>query len=151
MTTTAAPSVDPRVIGLAHYAGRAVLEHVLGRHGATFQQQITLRLVVTAETPLERDALAAQVTASLKIPETEVLAVVDGLIGQGLAAAEGTAVRATDAGRKLYATVSAETGPISARIYAGIPAEDLAVAGRVLTVITERADAELAALEATRK
>ncbi|MFE1442780.1 MarR family transcriptional regulator [Streptomyces sp. NPDC058739] len=150
MTTTAAPSVDPRVIGLAHYAGRAVLEHVLDRHGATFQQQITLRLIVTAEAPVERAALAGQVTASLKIPEAEVLAVVDGLVERGLAAAEGTAVRATDAGRELYATTTAETAPVSARIYAGIPAEDLAVAGRVLTLITERADAELAALKAAR-
>ncbi len=46
--TPAAPVLDPRVIALAHYAGRAVLENVLARHGATFQQSVTLRLVAVA-------------------------------------------------------------------------------------------------------
>ncbi|CAM5681540.1 hypothetical protein SALBM311S_05882 [Streptomyces alboniger] len=61
--------------------------------------------------------------------------------------ASGTSrVRATDAGRALYTEAGAETAPISARIYAGIPAEDLSTAGRVLARITERANTELAAL-----
>ncbi|WP_443080128.1 hypothetical protein [Streptomyces sp. P9-A2] len=38
---------------------------------------------------------------------------------------------------------------ISARIYAGIPSDELAVTGRVLAIITERADRELAAAAAT--
>lgn len=53
-------------------------------------------------------------------------------------------MRLTDAGRELYETTTQETAEISARLYAGIPAEDLAVAGRVLTLVTERANAELA-------
>lgn len=57
-------------------------------------------------------------------------------------------MRVTDAGRDFYSRVSAETGEISARIWGGIPAEDLAAAGRVLATVTERADAELAALSA---
>jgi hypothetical protein len=52
------------------------------------------------------------------------------------------ALRLTDAGRELHERTSAEIAPVSARLYAGIPAEDLAVAGRVLALITERADAE---------
>lgn len=36
--------------------------------------------------------------------------------------------------------------PIGARVWGGIPAEDLAAAGRVLALVTERANAELAAL-----
>lgn len=39
---------------------------------------------------------------------------------------------------------SAESAGISARLCAGIPAEDLATAGRILTLVTERANAELA-------
>ena len=46
--------------------------------------------------------------------------------------------------RELYEQITAETSEISARIYADIPAEDLATAGRVLTLVTERANAELA-------
>ncbi|MFH9943124.1 hypothetical protein ACH4OT_27850 [Streptomyces murinus] len=54
----------------------------------------------------------------------------------------------TDAGRELLAATGAETAPISARIWGGIPAEDLTAVGRVLTLVTERANAELAALTA---
>lgn len=57
-------------------------------------------------------------------------------------------LRPTVAGRELLAAVGAETTPISARIWGGIPAEDLAVAGRVLALVAGRANAELAALAA---
>ncbi|MGO4749592.1 MarR family transcriptional regulator, partial [Streptomyces sp. 2MCAF27] len=57
--------------------------------------------------------------------------------------AEVSRVRLTAAGRELHESTSAETAEISARLYAGIPAEDLAVAGRVLALVTERANAEL--------
>lgn len=39
---------------------------------------------------------------------------------------DGAHLRPTDAGRALLAAVGAETAPISARIWGGIPAEDLA-------------------------
>ncbi|CAM5386690.1 winged helix DNA-binding protein [Streptomyces chartreusis] len=153
MTTTtplADPLVDPRVIALAHYAGRALLENVLARHGSTFQQSVTLRLVAVAEGPVERDTLVDGVVGALKTDATEAHSVVDELIAAGLLAAEEpSAVRITDAGRERWASTSAATAPITARIYDGIPKEDLAVAGRVLTLITERANAEFAAMAAT--
>ncbi|MFD5568504.1 MarR family winged helix-turn-helix transcriptional regulator [Streptomyces cadmiisoli] len=144
--TTTAPRVDGRVIGLAHHAARAVLETVLARHGVTFHQVVTLRLVAVAGAPVERAALVAEVVGALKTDASEARGVVDGLIAGGLVEAVDAEVRITGAGRELYETSAAETGEIADRIYAGIPAEDLAVAGRVLTLVTERADAELAAL-----
>ncbi|NEB02740.1 MarR family winged helix-turn-helix transcriptional regulator [Streptomyces sp. SID13726] len=145
--TTTTPLLDPRVIALAHYAGRALLERVLARHGVTFQQSVTLRLAAVAEGPVERDRVVEGVVGALKIDPAEAQGVVDELIAAGLLAPqEPSRVRITDAGRELYARTSAETAPVSARIYAGIPTEDLAVAGRVLSLITERADAELAVL-----
>ncbi|EPD66614.1 winged helix DNA-binding protein [Streptomyces sp. HGB0020] len=149
MTTTPSttPLLDPRVIALAHYAGRALLENVLARQGVTFQQSVTLRLAAVAEGPVGRAAITDGIVGSLKIDTAEADSVADELIAAGLLAPEGTSqVRITDAGRELYETTSAETAPISARIYAGIPKEDLAVAGRVLTLITERANSEFAAL-----
>jgi len=147
MTTTTPPLLNPRVIALAHYAARAVLEQVLARHDVTFQQSVSLRLAAVADGPMERKELVDGVVSSLKIDAAEASAVVDELIAaQLLAPQEPSRVRITDAGRKLYDTTSAETAPLSARIYADIPEEDLAVAGRVLTLITERANAELAAL-----
>jgi hypothetical protein len=145
--TTTTPLLNPRVIALAHYAARGVLERVLARHDVTFQQSVTLRVVAVADGPVERDHVVDSVTGSLKIDAEEVRSVVDELIAAGLLATQGpTGLRLTDAGRDLYDRTTTETAPVSARIYAGIPTEDLAVAGRVLTLITERADAELAAL-----
>ncbi|MFJ7074026.1 MarR family winged helix-turn-helix transcriptional regulator [Streptomyces sp. NPDC098781] len=145
--TTTTPLLDPRVIALAHYAGRALLEQVLARHGATFPQSVTLRLVAVADGPVERDRLVGGVVGALKIDASQAHSVVDELLSTGLLTPDGpSGVRITDAGRELYDRTSTETAPISARIYAGIPEEDLAAAGRVLTLITERADAELAAM-----
>jgi DNA-binding MarR family transcriptional regulator len=146
--TTTAPVADARALGLAHYAARAVLESVLDRHGATFQQQITLRLAVVAEEPVEHDALVSQVVGSLKVDSGDARGVIAQLAARGLVTVDGSVVRVTDAGRDFHTRVSAETGEISARIWGGIPAEDLAAAGRVLATVTERADAELAALSA---
>ncbi|WP_155054215.1 winged helix DNA-binding protein [Streptomyces blattellae] len=145
--TTTTPPVDPRVIALAHYAARALLERVLTRHGATFQQSVTLRLAAMDGGPVERDRLVDGVVGALKIEPSEAHSVVDELLAADLLAPqEPSRVRITDAGRELYARTSAGTAPITARIYAGIPAEELATAGRVLTLITERANAELAAM-----
>ncbi|KOU56974.1 hypothetical protein ADK57_40310 [Streptomyces sp. MMG1533] len=144
--TTTAPTVGGRTIGLAHYAGRAVLENVLARYGLVFQQGVTLRLVAVADGPVERDGLVAQVVDSLKTEAADAHGVVDELAAKHLVTIDGPKVLITEAGRDLYVETSTETGKISARIYAGIPAEDLAIAGRVLALVTERANAELAAL-----
>ncbi|MFC4505036.1 MULTISPECIES: MarR family transcriptional regulator [Streptomyces] len=146
--TVTAPPADSRVIALAHFAARAVLEHVLARHGATYPQQITLRTALTADGPLDADALVARVASTLRADPESVRATVGELLTKGLLTDEGPHIGPTAAGRELFATVGAETAPVSARIYAGIPAEDLAVAGRVLAHVTERANAELAALNA---
>ncbi|MEU9448235.1 MarR family winged helix-turn-helix transcriptional regulator [Streptomyces sp. NPDC048277] len=145
--TTTAPLLNARVIALAHHAPRALLERVLDRHGVTFHQNVTLRLVAVADGSIARDDLAGEVTGALK---TDV-SVVHGVIGELTAGklveadpADATRLRVTDAGRELYETVSAESAEIAARLYAGIPEEDLAVAGRALTLITERANTELA-------
>ncbi|GHB47302.1 hypothetical protein GCM10010347_16290 [Streptomyces cirratus] len=144
--TTTAPAADARALGLAHYAARGVLEHVLSRHGITFQQQIALRAAVTADAPRTPDDLVTQVRNSLKADPADVHRTLGELLAKQLLAADGAHLHATDAGRELLAAVGAETVPISDRIWGGIPAEDLAAAGRVLALVRERADAELAAL-----
>lgn len=146
--TTTAPVAGARDLGLAHYAARGVLEHVLARHGITFRQQITLRAALTADTSQTPDDLVTQVQDSLKADPADIRATVDELLVKHLLVANGAHLRPTDAGRELMAAVGAETAPISARIWGGIPAEDLAAAGRVLALVTERANAELAALTA---
>jgi DNA-binding MarR family transcriptional regulator len=146
--TTTAPTADARALGLAHYAARAVLEHVLARHGITFQQQIALRAAVTADAPRTPDDLITQVRDSLKADPAGIRTTLDELLARQLLVTDGAHLRPTDAGRELIAAAGAETAPVSARIWGGIPAEDLAAAGRVLALVTERANAELAALTA---
>ncbi|WP_405661746.1 MarR family transcriptional regulator [Streptomyces sp. NBC_01166] len=145
-TSTTGPVADARTLGLAHYAARGVLEHVLARHGSTFQGQIVLRAAITTDAPQTPDDLVAQVQGYLKADPAGIRATLDELIAEQLLDADGAHLRPTDAGRELLASVGAETAPLSARIWGGIPAEDLAAAGRVLALVTERADAELAAL-----
>ncbi|MGC0313233.1 MarR family winged helix-turn-helix transcriptional regulator [Kitasatospora acidiphila] len=147
MTTTAPTTVNGRVIALAHNAARALLEGVLTRHGATFHQSVTLRVVVVAGGSIGRDELVADVTGSLKTDGSVVLGVIAELAAAKLLEADPSQesrLQLTDAGRELYERTSAETAEITARLYDGIPVEDLAVAGRVLTLITDRANAELA-------
>jgi DNA-binding MarR family transcriptional regulator len=144
--TNTAPAADARALALAHYAARGVLEHVLARHGITFQQQVALRAVLTADAPPTPDELVAQVHDSLKADPADIRATADELLAKQLIVADGAHLRPTDAGRELIAATSAETAPVAARIWGGIPAEDLAAAGRVLATVTERANAELSAL-----
>ncbi|MFD7716481.1 MarR family transcriptional regulator [Streptomyces sp. NPDC059814] len=152
MTTTAstitAHVANARNLALAHYAARGVLENVLARHGATFQQQVALRAASTSDAPQTPDDLLTQVQESLKADPADIRATFDELRAKQLLVADGVHLRPTDAGRELLAAVGAETTPISARIWGGIPAEDLAAAGRVLALVTERANTELAALTA---
>ncbi|MEV7143129.1 MarR family transcriptional regulator [Streptomyces tauricus] len=140
-----APAANARDLALAHHAARGVLEHVLARHGATFQQQVALRAAVTSDVPQTTDDLVTQVQGSLKANPADIRTTLDELVAKNLLVADGAHLRPADAGRELLAAVGAETAPISARIWGGIPAEDLAAAGRVLAVVTERANAELAA------
>ncbi|MFE2512269.1 MarR family transcriptional regulator [Streptomyces naganishii] len=150
IASTTAPAAEPvanaRDLALAHYAARGVLEHVLARHGITFQQQVALRSALTAETPQTPDDLVARVRDSLKADPAGIRATLDELLARQLLDTDGPYLRPTDAGRELIAAVGAETAPVSARIWGGIPAADLTAAGRVLALVTERANAELAAL-----
>ncbi|MFG3489388.1 MarR family transcriptional regulator [Streptomyces sp. NPDC047972] len=147
MTTTTAPRADGRVLALAHHAARAVLEGVLTRHGITFHQSVTLRAAAAAGGAPGRAELVDDVTGSLKADGALVSGVIDELAAAGLLETDPedpARVRLTDAGRATYDATAAESAGLSARLYDGIPDEDLRVVGRVLTLITERANAVLA-------
>ncbi|MGW1274611.1 MarR family transcriptional regulator, partial [Streptomyces sp. NPDC002491] len=134
----AGPVADARALGLAHYAARGVLEHVLARHGISFGQQIVLRAAVTADTPQRAEDVVTQVRASLKADPADVRAAVDELLARRLLLADGGRLRPTAAGRDLLAVVGAEAAPFTARIWGGIPAEDLAAGGRVRALVADR-------------
>ncbi|MFJ3883308.1 MarR family transcriptional regulator [Streptomyces sp. NPDC090077] len=141
--TTTAPTLNARVIALAHHAARTLAEGALTRHGITFHQSVTLRAVSAAGGSVPHDELVAEIRDSLKTTEPLVRTVVGELLTAGLLAQEDSLLHLTETGRDLYGTTAAATAEIAARLYADIPAGDLAVAGRVLTLITDRANAEL--------
>jgi len=144
----AAPAVNGQIVGLAHYASRAVLERVLARTGTSFPQSLALNAVMRDGGAVGRDQLVERLTGSLKVAPAEVLSTIAELAAAGLLEelpGEGDRVEVTDAGRKLQQEIGAAGAEIAARLYRDIPAEDLAAAARVLTLVTQRANAELAA------
>ena len=83
---------------------------------------------------------------ALKISEAEARARIGDLVtAQLLQIAGGApAVTVTGAGRQLHGRISTATADVIQRLWGDLPAGDLATAGRVLAVITGRANAELA-------
>ncbi|WP_329539479.1 hypothetical protein [Streptomyces sp. NBC_01358] len=144
---TTAPTVNGQVIGQAHYATRAVLESLLTATGTTFHQSVALNATADSGGRIERPGLVDRMTSTLKIDPTAVETVLTGLIAQGLLAEEpGDPARLamTAAGSELHRTHRAALSEVTARLYADLPAEDLATTGRVLTEVTARANAVLA-------
>jgi DNA-binding MarR family transcriptional regulator len=145
---SAFPSLSTRVIGQAESALGALLDPVLARAGITFQQWLVLTLTAASGAAIDRDQLVAQVTSARKVDEQAVLAAIAGLAAAGLAEVvpgERAGVRLTDAGQARHRQIRTTLGEITGRLFGDLPAEDLATAGRVLAIVTGRANAELAA------
>ncbi|WFE99327.1 hypothetical protein [Micromonospora sp. WMMD964] len=143
MSTT--PTLNGQVIGQAHYATRALLERAVAPLGLTFGQVLALN--VLADGPVERAHLTHRITSTLKVDAPAVHEVIARLLGANLADddTDPARIRLTDAGQATQARVADVVSGITARLYADIPADDANAAARALTVITRRANAELAA------
>lgn len=108
---------------------------------------MTLRAVVAAGGTVGRDELVGDVTGSLKTDASVVRGTIDELTVAKLLEEDSAGagrLRLSDAGREMHESTAAESAGIAARLYGGIPEEDLVVAGRVLALVTDRANAELA-------
>lgn len=145
-----APTVNGQVIGQAHYATRAVLEVVLARTGTTFHQSVALNATADSGAAIDRDQLIARMTGTLKIDGSTALAAIAELTGSALletVPGDESGLRLTDAGQALNREIRAAIGEIAARLYRDFSADELATAGRLLTVVTARANAELAGVQ----
>jgi hypothetical protein len=141
------PTLDPRVIGQAENAHKPILERVLRRTGTTFHEWVALSLTAGSGGAITRDLLAKQVAGALKIEGSEARSAIGRLIGAALLEAgpgEPVRVTLTDAGALRHAQIRGAVDEVVARAYGDLPQDDLATAGRVLTVITSRLNAELA-------
>ncbi len=144
MSTT--PTLNTQVIGQAENALGALMQRVLARTGGTFHQWVALNLTAAGGAAIDRDQLVGRMTGALKIDDSAALAAIGELTASRLLEGlpgEGSRVGLTDAGQARYHQIRAALDEITARLYGDLAADDLATAGRVLTVITARANAEL--------
>ena len=140
------PTLSTRVIGQAEKTLGAILDRQLAGTGLTEPQWVILTLAVTSGAAVERKQFTRMVAGALKISETQARARVGDMVTtqQLQITGEAPAVTATGAARQLHSRISAAITQITQRLWGDLPAGDLATAGRVLAVITERANAELA-------
>lgn len=140
------PTLSTRVIGQAEKSLNAILGRQLAGTGLTEAQWVVLTLVVTAGGTAERDRFTQMVASMLKISEEDAETRIGILVGAGhlQITSDGSVVTVTDAARQLHSRVGSAVAIITHRLWGDLPAEDLATAGRVLTIVTDRASTELA-------
>jgi hypothetical protein len=136
------------VIGQTEKALNAILARQLAGTGLTEPQWVTVTLTVVSGGTLSRDELAGRVAGVLKVSEAEARARIGELAAAQLVQVpdgDGLPVKVTDAGEQLHGAIRGAVTQITQRLWGDLPAEDLATAGRVLSTVLARADAELAA------
>jgi DNA-binding MarR family transcriptional regulator len=141
------PTLTGQDIGQAEKATRAVLDALLAETDITFHQWVILNVMADSASPVELDALAQRLTHGLKIDRPTALGVIDDVVAKGLVSRSGRPVSLmlTPAGDARHRAIRRGIDQITERLYGDLPPEDLATAHRILAIVTERANAELAA------
>jgi hypothetical protein len=144
---TAPPTFSAPIIGQTEKALNAILDRQLAGTGLTEPQWVTLTLTVASGGTVDRGQLIRRVAGALRTSEAEAQARVTELAAAQLLHApdgDGSPVKPTEAGQQLHGRIRTAVTQITQRLWGDLPAEDLATAGRVLSTVLERADAELA-------
>ena len=104
-----------------------------------------LVLTVTAASggEIDRGQLVARISGARKIDGAEVESAIGELQAAGLLRGTGP-ITMTEPGQAKYGEIRRAIDEVTTRLF-DFPAEDLATAGRVLSILTSRANAELAA------
>jgi hypothetical protein len=139
-----APILTGRDIGVAYFATAALREQLLADIGITFADSLLLTALARTDGSAARARLVDELVSGLKITAGTAASDVDELIAHGLATEEATAVTATPTGFEAHRRFNDRVAQSQPKIYGGIPADDLAAAKRVLDIVTERANRELA-------
>lgn len=138
-------TLNGQVIGQAESATRAVLDRLLATANVTFHQWVGLNLIEAAGGSIEPDRFVQRMVNGLKVDDWVASGTIAELAAAGLVAGENM-LNWTPAGQDRHASIRLGVNGITERLYADLPADDLAIAARVLTTLTERANAELAAV-----
>jgi DNA-binding MarR family transcriptional regulator len=137
----------PQVIGQTEKALNAILDRQLAGTGLTEPQWVTLTLTAAGGGAVDRDQLTDRLAGALKVGAADAQARISELAAaQLLHAPAGDAgpVRLTDRGQQLHHQIRTAVTQITQRMWGDLPPEDLATAGRVLSTVLARANAELA-------
>ena len=136
-----------QIIGQTEKALNAILDRQLAGTGLTEPQWVSLTIAVMSGGSIEHAAYINRLAGVLKVDEAEAQARIDELAGAKLIEMPQTdrsPVTVTEAGAQLHARIRAAIAQITERLWGDLPADELATAGRVLSVVLERADADLA-------
>jgi hypothetical protein len=145
--STAAPTLNPQIVGQAEKAHKPILDRILARTGTTMNQWVALKLTAVSGGAADRGQLITSITGTLRTDDAAVLTAISELTTAEFLKdlpGQGPHLEFTDAGQALYQQINSAVGEVVARAYADIPADDLATAARVLTLITTRLNAEQA-------
>ena len=147
MTAVGQP-VTGQDINMAARATRKALDVLLAEQGTSFPPLALLNTLASRGGVLDRSALIAQLARGLDVSTDTLLTVLHGLETRGLVreSSSGSAqVQLTPEGQAEHRRLTAIIGALTAALYAGFGADELAVTRRVLVTLTERADAQVAA------
>lgn len=138
---------NAQLLGQTENACNALLELLLTPRGLSEPQWVTLTVTVMSGESVKRGELIDRVAGSLKVARTEAHARLTELSAAQLLCVsddEDGPVTLTDSGQRLYAEIRAAVTQITRRLWGDLPGEDLTTAGRVLSTVLARANAELA-------
>jgi DNA-binding MarR family transcriptional regulator len=136
------PPLSTQVIGQTESALGALMDPVLAGAGITFHQWLVLAVTSASGPGIGRGQLATQIADARKTSEAAAGAAIAELTAAGLVAADDPVVL-TPAGQAMYQGIRSQLREITTRLF-DFPAEDLVTAGRVLSIVTARANALLA-------
>ncbi|MDX6472688.1 MAG: hypothetical protein QOK22_1504 [Gaiellaceae bacterium] len=134
-------TLNPQILGQAERAHGALLDRKLAGTGLAYHHWVALTLIVGGR--LDVDGLIATIAGAVKIDTASARNVLDELAAAQLIEADGSALRLTGEGRATYDRLRESVDATIGSLYAGIPADELATAGRVVALLTARANAEL--------
>ena len=141
------PTFGTQIIGQTEKALNAILDRQLAGTGLTEPQWVTLTIAVMSGGSPDASALATRVAGALKVSDADAQARIEELAAAKLLEVrdfDRSAARVTHAGNELHGRIRRAVTEITQRLWGDLPADDLAVAGRVLATVLERADSELA-------
>jgi hypothetical protein len=142
---TSEPTLTTRTIGETESALNGVLSKVVGDTGLDELGWVALRLVAAfIPPPVTPAGLTAQLRNSKKVDEAAATEVLRDLEDLGALQRIGDTISTTPEGARLYERLSGEVSKLTAQMWEGLDSADLTTAARVLTTITQRANALLA-------